>query len=29
MAQPIWLLGCPEKGIFSTKNAFLVFLALK
>ena len=25
MAQLIWFSGCPEKGHFSSKNAFLVF----
>ena len=24
VAQPIWLSGCPEKGHFSAKNAFLM-----
>ena len=28
VAQPIWLSGCPEKGLFSAKY-LLCFLALK
>ena len=28
VAQPIWLSGCPEKGLFSNIFVF-VFLALK
>ena len=27
--QPIWLSGCPIKGNFRAKNAFLALLALK
>ena len=30
-AQPIWLSGCPRTAtdIFTTKNAFLAFMAIK
>ena len=27
VAQPIWMSSCPTEGYFTTKNAFLVFLA--